>query len=165
MKAVETALLVLASLGLGCAGHHALPGSAPDDAFALVEIRPRPHQNLQDQIIQEASVAQANGLAPFLELTSNDCRRCFLVDHTFDDAGMRRALAGTYIIRVDINRWVGRFGNTGLDRIPMALPGFIEVFENGRGTGPYIDARSWVADAPTSVAPSLGAFVHSVVER
>lgn len=162
---METALLVIASLGLGCAGHHAAPGSAPDDSFAVVELRPHPHQVLRDQIIQEASVAQAHGLAPFVELTSSDCRRCFLVDHTFDDPGMRRALTGTYIIRVDVNRWVGRFGDTGLDRIPMALPGFIEVFENGRGMGPYIDARSWVADAPTSVAPSLGAFVHSVVER
>jgi hypothetical protein len=157
---------VVLSLSLGCAGHqHAPLSSAPDHSIAVVEIRPKPDETLRYQIIQEASVAVAHGLAPFLELTSNESRRCFLVDHSFDDPGMRRALAGTYIIRVDINRWNGRFGDTRLDQLPMALPGFVEVFEGGRAMGPYIDARAWVADAPTSVAPSLGAFVHSVVER
>jgi hypothetical protein len=167
MKAIASVVagLSLCGLELGCAGHHAPQGVAPDDAFAVVEIRPRPQQTLRDQIIQEAAVAEAHGLAPFLELTSQLSRRCFLVDHSFDDPGMRQALAGTYIIRIDINRWVGRWGETGLDRLPMALPGFVELFEGGRGVGPYIDARSWIADAPTTVAPSLGAFVHSVVER
>ena len=56
------------------------------------------------------------------------------------------------------------FGETGLDRLPLALPGFVELFEGGRGMGPYIDARSWITDAPSSVAPSLGAFVHSVAD-
>ena len=167
MKAISNVVLGLSicSLGFGCAGHHAPPGASPDDKFAVIELRPRPQQTLRDQIIQEAAVAEAHGLAPFLELTSELSRRCFLVDHSFDDPGMRQALNGTYIIRIDINRWVGRFGETGLDRIPMALPGFVQLFEGGRGMGPYIDARSWIADAPSAVAPSLGAFVHSVVER
>lgn len=165
MRVIATVALGLSFGSLGCAGHHAPPGSAPDNAAAVVEIRPRPHQSLRDQIIQEVAVAEAHGLAPFLELTSRASRRCFLVDHSFDDPGMRQALAGAYIIRVDINRWVGRFGDTRLDQLPIALPGFVELFEGGRAIGPYIDARSWVADAPTSVAPSLGAFVHSVAER
>ncbi|HZS57812.1 MAG TPA: hypothetical protein VFA43_00990 [Gemmatimonadaceae bacterium] len=156
--------LSFGSLGLGCAGQHVSKAPTPEANFAIVEIRPRPQQTLRDEIVQEVSVAESHGLAPFLELTSDLSRRCFLVDHSFDDPGMRRALAGTYIIRVDIGRWVGRFGDTGLDRIPMALPGFVELFEGGRGVGPYIDARSWVADAPSAVAPSLGAFVHSFVE-
>ncbi len=167
MKAIASvaAGLSLCGLGLGCAGHHAPPGASVDDAFAVVEIRPQPRQTLRDQIIQEVTVAEAHGLAPFLELTSELSRRCFIVDHSFNDAGMRRAQTGTYIIRVEINRWVGRFGDTGLDRLPMALPGFVQLFEGGRGVGPYIDARSWIADAPTSVAPSLGAFVRSFAER
>lgn len=164
MKAIATVVFGL-SLSLGCASHHPTIASSPDDDFAVVEIRPRPPQTLRDQIIQEAAVAEAHNLAPFVELTSELSRRCELVDHSFGDPGMRRALAGTYIIRVDINRWVGRWGETGLDRLPMALPGFVELFAGGRSVGPYIDARSWLADAPTSVAPSLGAFVHSVVER
>ena len=156
-------VLSLCGLGLGCAGHHAPPGGSADAAFAVVEIRPQPRQTLRDQIIQEASVAESHGLTPFVELTSEFSRRCFLVNHSFDDARMRQALTGTYIIRIDIDRWVGRFGETGLDRLPMALPGFVQLFEGGRGMGPYIDARSWVADAPSAVAPSLGAFVHSFV--
>ena len=154
----------ICSLGVGCAGHHAPPGVSPDAAFAVVEIRPQPRQTLKDQIIQEASVAEAHGLTPFLELTSDLSRRCFIVNHTFDDARMQQALTGTYIIRIDINRWVGRFGDTGLDRLPMALPGFVQLFEGGRGMGPYIDARSWIADAPSAVAPAVGAFVHSFVD-
>jgi hypothetical protein len=167
MKAIASVVTGLSLLGInsGCAGHHAPPGASVEANFAVVEIRPRPNQTLRDQIMQEAAVAEAHGLAPFVELTSQLSRRCFSVDHSFDDPHMKQALTGTYIIRVDINRWVGRFGNTGLDRIPMALPGFVELFEGGRGVGPFIDARSWVADAPSSVAPSLGAFVHSVVER
>jgi len=153
------------SLCVGCAAHHVQPGSSVDDHFAVVEIRPQPKQTLREQIIQEAAVAEAHGLAPFIELTSQLSRRCFLVDHSFDDPHMKQALTGTYIIRVDINRWVGRFGDTGLDQIPMALPGFVGLFEGGRGMGPFIDARSWIADAPTSVAPSLGAFVRSFAER
>jgi hypothetical protein len=157
--------LSLCGLGLGCAGHHAPPGASVDDNFAVVEIRPQPRQTLRDQIVQESAVAEAHGLAPFIELTSEFSRRCAMLDHSFGDPGMRRALAGTYIIRIDINRWVGRFGETGLDRIPMALPGFVQLSEGGRGVGPYIDARSWIADAPTAVAPSLGAFVRSTVDR
>ena len=166
MKAIASVVagVSLCGLGFGCATHNATVSAAPDNTFAVVEIRPRPQLTLRDQIIQEASVAEAHGLAPFLELTSELSRRCFLVDHSFDDAAMRQALAGTYIIRVDINRWVGRFGTTGLDRLPMALPGFVELFQGGRAVGPYIDARSWVADAPTTVAPQLGAFVRSVVD-
>lgn len=163
MKAIAGVAVgvVVGGFALGCAAHHVLPGASPNDAFAVVEIRPRPQQTLKDQIVQEVAVAEAHGLAPFLELTSDLSRRCFLLDHSFDDPEMRQALAGTYIIRIDINRWVGRFGETGLDRIPMALPGFVELFEGGRGIGPYVDARSWIADAPSAVAPSLGAFVHS----
>ena len=166
-KAIATLVtgLSLCSLGLGCAGHHAPPGTTPANAVAVVELRPQAHQTLREQIIQEAAVAEAHGLSPFLELTSDLSRRCFLLDHSFDDPGMRAALSGTYIIRIDINRWVGRFGETGLDRIPMALPGFVELFSGGRGIGPFVDARSWIADAPSAVAPSLGAFVHSAVDR
>lgn len=149
----------------GCASHKAQVSASPDATFAVVEIRPRPQQTLREEIIQEASLAEAHGLTPFVELTSNLSRRCFLVDRSFDTPDMRRALSGAYIIRVDIGRWVGRWGDTGLDRLPLALPGFVELFENGRAMGPYIDARSWVADAPTAVAPSLGAFVRSFVER
>jgi hypothetical protein len=163
MKAIAG---VVISLSLcGCASHKANLSASPDNAFAVVEIRPRPRQTLRDEIAQEAAVAVAHGLAPFVELTSFDNRRCFLVDRSFDNPDMRRALTGTYIIRVDINRWIGRFGDTGLDRLPVALPGFVELFEGGHGMGPYIDARSWVADAPTAVAPSLGAFVRSFAER
>jgi hypothetical protein len=166
-RAIATAVTSLSfcSLAVGCAGHHAPPGTYPAGAVAVVEIRPQSHQTLRQQIVQEAAVAESHGLAPFLELTSDMSRRCFLLDHSFDDPGMRAALAGTYIIRIDINRWVGRFGETGLDRIPMALPGFVELFEGGRGIGPYVDARSWIADAPSTVASSLGAFVHSAVDR
>jgi hypothetical protein len=162
--AVVAAGFSLLSLSFGCAGHHAPPGAGYDDGFSVVEIRPLPHQTLRDQIVEEASVAASRGLIPFLELTSAMDRRCFLVDHTFGDAGMREALRGTYIIRIDITRWVGRFGSTGLDRIPMAFPSFVEVSDGGHGLGPYIDARSWMADAPTAVAPSLRAFVRSFAE-
>ena len=167
MKAIASVVagLSLCGLGVGCAGHHAPPGASVDDNFSVVEIRPQSKQTLGDEIVQEAAVAEARGLTPFLELTSEWSRRCALVDHSFTDPGMRQALSGTYIIRVDVNRWVGRFGETGLDRLPMALPGFVQLFEGGRGMGPFIDARSWIADAPTSVAPSLGAFVHSFVDR
>jgi hypothetical protein len=152
------------SLVLACAGHRAPPGTSPDDSFAVVDIRPRPHESLQDRIVEEAMQAESRGLAPFLELTSAWDRRCALVDHSFNDVRMRAALRGTYIIRLDIVRWAGRFGDTGLDRIPMAFPGFIEIFDRGRGIGPYIDARSWIADAPTAVAPSLRAFVRSFAD-
>lgn len=159
--AVVVAGFSLLGLGTACAGHYSPPGTGIDDGFAVVEIRPVPHQTLSDQIIQEASIATSRDLLPVLELTSAMDHRCFLVDHSFDDAGMREALRGTYIIRVDITRWVGRFGQTGLDRIPMAFPSFVAVLNGGSGLGPYIDARSWIADAPTSVAPSLRAFVRS----
>lgn len=149
----------------GCASRKPSVTASPDGSFAVVEIRPRPNQTLLDEIVQETAVAESHGLTPFVELTSDVSRRCFLVDRSFDDPGMRQALAGTYIIRVDINRWVGRFGSTGIDRLPMALPGFVELADGGRATGPYIDARSWLADAPSAVAPSLAAFVHSVAER
>jgi hypothetical protein len=156
--------LSLLSLSLGCARHYAPPGAGLDDAFAVVEIRPLPHQTLAQRIVDEASIAASRGLLPFIELTSAWDHRCFVVDHSFDDSGMRQALQGTYIIRVDITRWAGRFGQTGLDRIPMAFPSFVEVAAGGHGLGPYIDARSWIADAPTAVAPSLRAFVRSFAE-
>jgi hypothetical protein len=139
--------------------------ASQQSALAVIEIRPRPHETLREEIIQEATAAEARGLTPFLELTSAFSRRCGMVDHSFGDPDMRQALVGTYIIRVDIGRWAGRFGDTGLDRLPMALPGFVELAASGSAAGPYIDARSWIADAPTAVAPSLGAFVRSVVER
>jgi hypothetical protein len=158
MKSLST---VLALSLAGCAAHHAPPNAPADDAFVVVDIRPQPHQSLRDRLLQEASTAEAKGLAPLLELTSTWDHRCFLVDHSFDDEHMRAALRGTYIIRLDITRWVGRFGDTGLDRIPIAFPAFVELLNGGRVIGPYIDARSWIADAPTAIGPSLGAFVRS----
>jgi hypothetical protein len=166
MKAISTAAAAayLLGLSLGCAGHRAPPGSVDPNTFALVEIRPRPHETLAEQIVEEATKAQAAGLAPFLELTTVWDRRCALVDHSFGDSYMREALRGTYVIRLDITRWVGRFGDTGLDRIPMAFPGFVEIFNTGHGLGPYIDARSWMADSPSAVAPSIRAFVRSFAD-
>lgn len=163
LAAVAAGLSVLA-VSVACAGHHPTPDAGIDEGFAVVEIRPLPHETLRDQIVQEASIAASRGLLPFLELTSAMDRRCFLVDHTFSDAGMREALQGTYIIRIDITRWIGRWDQTGLDRISMAFPSFVEVFDGGHGLGPYIDARSWIADAPTAVAPSLRAFVRSFAD-
>jgi hypothetical protein len=166
MKSLAAVLAGFSLLGLssGCAGHHAPPGTGDDDGFSVVEIRPLPHQTLGDQIVEQASIAGSRGLLPFVEMTAAMDHRCFLVDHSFGDPGMREALRGAYIIRIDITRWVGRFGSTGLDRIPMAFPSFVEVFDGGHGLGPYIDARSWMADAPTAVAPSLRAFVRSFAD-
>ncbi len=149
----------------GCAAHHPAAETAPDRGFTVVEIRPVSGQTLGQQLVTQAERAQGLSLAPILELTSPWCHECFVLDHTFDDPHMREALKGTYIIRMDVMRWAGRYGETGLGAVTMALPSFVQLFDNGRGIGQFVDARSWVADAPGTVAPSLGAFVRSVEDR
>jgi hypothetical protein len=75
-------------------------------------------------------------------------------------ASLAQAFGGTYVVRVDMDRWEGQLAGTGLDYHSGPLPAFVAINERGRPFGDWVDRTDWNSDLPSAVSPVLADFFH-----
>jgi len=156
------AAVVLAGTALaGCGAAYPKPDSriglgAP---FNVVDLRPADGR-LAKQLAEAASDAAASNLRPYAELTSAWCQACHWLDRSLSRQSLAEAFGGTYVVRIDIDRFEGRLAGTGLDYHVGPLPAFVALDHTGRPIGDWVDRTTWGSDVPTQAAPVLAEFFH-----
>jgi hypothetical protein len=111
-------------------------------------------------------LSEAVGLAatlhqrPYVELTSRVCAACHWLEHGLTESSVKQAFAGTYVIRIDVDRWQGRLDGTGLDCHSGPMPAFVALGPQGRPFGEWADPDDWRTDVPQSAAATLAVFFH-----
>jgi len=128
--------------------------------FTVVELRPS-DGSLVDQLNREAARAIAWQQRPFVELTSRWCDQCHWLDYGLRDPQLSEAFSGTYIIRLDVDRWNARMSRTGLDYYARIIPAFVALDGAGNLTRDWIDVRSWRLSTPDFAAGPLREFFQS----
>jgi hypothetical protein len=117
-----------------------------------------PEGQLNALLLEHVRRARAAGRRPFLEFEADWCGPCRSLQRSLGDSRMVEAFDGTYIVRVNLDRWLARLAGTGFD--PSAIPVFFELDDAGRSTGRKIDGGAWGEDIPENMAPPLKAFFH-----
>jgi hypothetical protein len=128
--------------------------------FTVVDLRPT-DGDLETQLAREAARAVAWRERPFVELTSRLCDQCHWLDHGLGDPRLSQAFSNTYIVRVDVDRWNGRLGNTGLLNYATAIPAFVALDADGTPTQESIDIRAWNVSTPANAAGALRNFFQT----
>lgn len=158
------AMLGIGAVGQGCASHWTPPATwseRPDPApFTVVSLDPR-RGELTTQLAAAAVVAAELHQRPYVELTSRVCAACHWLDHGLGAPEVKRAFAGTYVIRIDVDRWPGRLEGTGLDSHSGPMPAFVALGDEGRPYGEWADPDDWRTDVPETAAVTLAAFFHA----
>jgi hypothetical protein len=111
---------------------------------------------LTDALAREVVRAREAGLRPYLEVSATWCLPCRKLKAALVDPRMQKALAGTYIIRIEYDAWEKQFAAANLK--VAHIPVFFELAQDGHPTGKSIDAEAWVKDEPEEMAPALKTF-------
>jgi hypothetical protein len=114
--------------------------------------------DLGEQIVQHAHEAERRGLRPFIEFTASWCPPSAAFDGSLDHPLMVQALAGIYLIRVDIDEFSGFSGYEAYGFELVGVPVFFELDAEGRPTGAQITSNAWGPDIPENMSRVMGAF-------
>jgi thiol:disulfide interchange protein len=112
--------------------------------------------SLAEQLAAQAAEAAKRGLRPQAEIHAAWCEACQALDRHAADPALVKAFAGTWIVRVDYERWQDQLEAVGL--ATTAVPAFFTLDAAGKPTGARLDGSAWGEDVPAEMAPPLGAF-------
>ncbi|MCA9685367.1 MAG: thioredoxin family protein [Myxococcales bacterium] len=173
---LELSIMLLALLGAGVvvmifrrgsAGPEATPQLAPsrDRAPAAMPAGPGKHAvvelhpgvPLTEQLRHHATEAELQGLRPYVEFGAGWCPPSRMFGEILSDPRMIAALAGTYLLRADIDA----FAEDPLLRTlrVSAVPVFFELDAEGRATGRSITGAAWGADTVDNMAAAMTKFM------
>jgi hypothetical protein len=139
----------------GCVSHWVRPGAnlAPEGAgFTVVNIETW-RGSYRDQLQAHLQRASALGQTPYLEFTAVWCGPCQAIERSYADTAVLRAFRGTYIMRLDIDRWAQVTGPQQSNGIPK----FILVDSIGRLTNRRMIGSPTAAP---QIAAAFEAFFH-----
>jgi hypothetical protein len=151
---------MVVAFGMACAPRHVPTAEGRIRAtrpFTVIELQPSDGP-LEAQLTREVARAIAWQQRPFVEVTSRWCDQCHWLDYGLHDPQLSNAFSGTYIIRVDVERWNARMSRTGLDYYAQTIPAFVALDGDGRLTHDWIDVRSWRLSTPDLAAGPLRDF-------
>ena len=140
--------------------HPKAPASATGKSASAVSVTLDPSQgSLVPLLKAEAVKAKALSLRLFVEFRADWCGPCVALEKSMDDARMKAAFAGTYVVHLDADAWASsQLAGTGFD--PTAIPVFYEIGDDGKPMGRKIDGGAWGDNVPENMAPPLDAFFH-----
>lgn len=150
IASLHAALLAACAWSLAGAACAAQPG-----AVRIVDLQPA-DGDLAAQLQRGAAQARAEGRTAFVQFTADWCAPCKRLQAGLGDPLMVQAFAGTYVMRLDVDAWKRRLGDTGLRA--DVTPVFHALDPQGRATGASVDGGAWKEDIPVNMAPPLKAF-------
>jgi thiol:disulfide interchange protein len=129
------------------------PAPAPA-AHAIVHLHLG--QALAEQLRIQANTAESRGLRPFLEVGAIWCPPSKLFGDALGDPRMEAALAGVYLIRVDMDEFADdpKLRELGV----VAVPVFFELDAEGQATGRSMTGAAWGADTIENMSGVIAKF-------
>lgn len=111
---------------------------------------------LAEQLRVHANTAESRGLRPFLEVGAIWCPPSRLFGEALTDPRMEAALAGVYLIRVDMDEFSSdpKLRELGV----VAVPVFFELDAEGHATGRSMTGAAWGADTIENMSGALAQF-------
>jgi thiol-disulfide isomerase/thioredoxin len=103
-----------------------------------------------------ANTAETQGLRPFLEFGATWCPPSRIFGELLDDPRMHPALAGTYLIRSELDDFVNDPLTNELGAV--AVPVFYELNADGRSTGRTITGAAWGDDRFENISKTMARF-------
>ena len=110
---------------------------------------------LSSQLTSEIKKAQELKLTPFIQVTAEWCGPCRRLHAGMSDPLMVDAFQGTYVIKLDAEKWNETL--KGTDYYPRGIPAFIAIDDKGQAVG-KINGGAWGEDIPENMAPPLKKF-------
>ncbi len=136
--------------------------SANGELIGFTEVRLHPADGKLDEMLAtEAEKAVAAGLLPVVEFDADWCPPCVAINKHLEAKNelMLKAYDGTYIIKLDVDKWDwdnGKVENFSFEAIPV----YFKLDRQGKPTGEIIDGGAWNEDIPVNIAPVMDAFFH-----
>lgn len=129
--------------------------------FTIVRLKPEDGE-LSTMLAEEAQKALALNQMPVVEFDANWCPPCVAIDKAIQEENelMLNAYAGTYIIKLDVDKWGWDNGKVEFFNFE-AIPIYFKLDRQGVPTGETIDGGAWGEDIPENIAPVMDAFFHA----
>jgi hypothetical protein len=126
-------------------------------------VDPAPGATTLETLLQDERARADEERAKLLVwISSPELAPCNGVGVALRDGRMQKALAGTRIVRLNVNDYYVELSRQGLP--VKVLPGFVLMSPEGRPLD-YINGGEWDADVPENIAPVLGNFIHGRYTR
>jgi hypothetical protein len=131
------------------------PPPAPNLGSHMV-VTLRPGQSLAEQLPAHTGAAELRKLRPVLEVGAVWCPPSRLFGEALADPRMHAALAGVYLIRVDMDEFDGdpKLRELGVTSVPV----FFELDAAGQATGHSMTGAAWGADTIENMSAALAKF-------
>ena len=147
-------VVVAPALGLSACKRGSSAAHGPTRSV-LVRLVPASGE-LEKILPAEVAKARAQQLTPYVEIGAEWCKPCKQLEASMNDARMKDAFNGTYVIRLDVDDWSSSLSTFDLE--PTVIPAVFEIDAHGKSTGRSINGNDWGATTPENVAPQLKAF-------
>jgi hypothetical protein len=118
--------------------------------------------SLEDALDAQRARAEQEERKLLLWLSRNDCQPCSGVAAALLDERLQRALADTWVVRVDVGDYQGDLEHLGIPT--QFVPGFALLDTNNRPVD-YLHGGEWDDDIPENIAPVLDRFVHGTYAK
>jgi hypothetical protein len=117
---------------------------------------------LETLLRDEQALAAKEQALLLVWISSPELAPCNGVGVALRDGRLQKALAGTRILRLNVNDYYVELSRQGLP--VKVLPGFVLMSPEGRPLD-YVNGGEWDADVPENIAPVLGNFIHGRYTR
>lgn len=111
---------------------------------------------LAAQLREHAAMAEDQGLRPFLEFGALWCPPSRMFGEILGDPRMVAALAGVYLIRVELDDFSG--DPLARELGVVAVPVFFELDAAGQSTGRSVTGGAWGADTVDNMSRTMSRF-------
>jgi thiol-disulfide isomerase/thioredoxin len=135
------------------------PGTAIPAAptpVQLTELAPT-QGDLTPLLVAQSARARAKGLITLVEFYADWCPPCRAFQKSLDDAAMKDALQGVYLIKLNLDDWHDKLDGTGY--VTHTIPSFFRVGADGRPVGKMLDGDKWRRPTPAAMAASIKSFL------
>jgi hypothetical protein len=133
----------------------AAPAPSPSKPAPVI-VHLRAGEPLVEQLRAHANTAEGQRLRPFMEAGAMWCPPSRMFGEALSDPRMEAALAGVYLIRVDVDD-VGSDPFLTELRV-MAVPAFYELDADGHPTGRKMTGDAWGADTIENMSAAMAKF-------
>lgn len=126
--------------------------------LTVVELKFDADADLVALLSAEVGKAKEQGQRPYVEFWADWCGPCKRLEASMDDARMKKAFDGVYLVRANSDDWGEKA--TALGYGVGSIPVFYEIGTDGKPNGRTISGGAWAEDIPENMAPPLDAFFH-----
>jgi thiol-disulfide isomerase/thioredoxin len=134
------------------------PSPPAPPPFVLTELAPT-QGDLTPLLRTAAERAREKGLRPVIEFYADWCPPCRAFDAGMRTPEITGALAGTYLVKLNMDDWHDKLKDTGFT--VRSIPSFFFIGTDGRPAGKMLDGDKWGSKiTPARMGEALRAWLR-----